>query len=108
MAPGPCSGSSTPPPSIRRPLRSSGRAPSASAGRWAWCGLRLHLADPEAPRPEPDFTQPGYAAFVRATGAAWAAADAAAGTDPEEAKAAAERCIAAYTALPPDEGENEG
>ena len=68
-------------------------------------GLRLHLADPEAPRPDPDYTDPGYAAFVRATGTAWAAADAAAGTDPEGANAAAERCIAAYTALPPEEGE---
>jgi uncharacterized protein YndB with AHSA1/START domain len=67
-------------------------------------GLRLHLADPEAPRPDPDYTDPGYSAFVRASGTAWAEADAAAGTDPEEAKAAAERCIAAYTALPPDEG----
>ena len=42
---------------------------------------------------------------MRATGTAWAAADAAAGTDTEEANAAAERCIAAYTALPPEEGE---
>jgi uncharacterized protein YndB with AHSA1/START domain len=71
-------------------------------------GLRLHLADPAAPRPDPDYTHPGYAAFVRATGTAWAAADAAAGTEPGEANAAAERCIAAYTALPPDEGDNEG
>ena len=38
------------------------------------------------------------------SGTAWAEADAAAGTDPEQARAAAERCIAAYTALPPDEG----
>ena len=68
-------------------------------------GLRLHLADPEAPRPDPDYTDPGYAAFVRATGTAWAAADVAAGTDPEEANAAAERCIAAYTALPLEESE---
>ena len=67
-------------------------------------GLRLHLADPEAPRPDPDYTDPGYSAFVRASGTAWAEADAAAGTDPEQASAAAERCIAAYTALPPDEG----
>ena len=68
-------------------------------------GLRLHLADPAAPRPDPDYTDPGYSAFVRASGTAWAEADAAAGTDPEQAKAAAERCIAAYTALPPDEGQ---
>jgi uncharacterized protein YndB with AHSA1/START domain len=69
-------------------------------------GLRLHLADPEAPRPDPDYTHPGYAAFVRATGTAWAVADAAAGTDPDEADAAAERCIGAYTALPPEESES--
>ncbi len=68
-------------------------------------GLRLHLADPEAPRPDPDYTDPGYAAYVRATGTAWAAADAAAGTDADEANSAAERCIAAYTALPPAEGD---
>lgn len=67
-------------------------------------GLRLHLADPEAPRPDPDYTDPGYSAFVHASGTAWAETDAAAGTDPEQANAAAERCIAAYTALPPDEG----
>ena len=67
-------------------------------------GLRLHLADPEAPRPDPDYRDPAYPAFVRASGSAWARADAAAGTDPERADAAAERCIAAYTALPPDEG----
>ncbi len=66
-------------------------------------GLRLHLADPQAPRPEPDYTDPAYPAFVRAAGAAWADVDAAAGTDPEQAKAAAERCVAAYTALPPDQ-----
>ena len=51
-------------------------------------GLRLHLTDPAAPRPDPDYTDPGYPAFVRASGAAWAGADAAAGTDPEQANAA--------------------
>jgi hypothetical protein len=37
---------------------------------------------------------------VRSSGEAWAAADAAGGTDPDDARAAAERCIAAYTAPP--------
>ena len=36
-------------------------------------------------RPDPDYTDPGYAAFVHASGTAWAETDAAAGTDPEQA-----------------------
>jgi uncharacterized protein YndB with AHSA1/START domain len=63
-------------------------------------GLLLHLADPEWRSAEPDYTDPGYPVFVRSRGEAWAAADAAAGTEPEQARAAAERCIAAYTAPP--------
>ena len=63
-------------------------------------GLRIHLADPDWPGAEPDFADPGYPVFVRGSGEAWAVADAASGTDAEEARAAAERCIAAYTAPP--------
>jgi uncharacterized protein YndB with AHSA1/START domain len=63
-------------------------------------GLRLHLADPAFDAGEPDYSDPGYPTYVRSTGEAWAAADAAAGTDPEQAGAASERCIAAYTAPP--------
>jgi len=70
-------------------------------------GLRIHLADPEWPGAEPDFADPGYAVFVRSSGDAWAEADAAAGTDAEQARAAAERCIAAYTA-PPAAPSEEG
>ena len=70
-------------------------------------GLRLHLADPGWPGAEPDYADPGYPAFVRTSGAAWAEADAAAGTDPEQARAAAERCIAAYTA-PPEAPAEDG
>jgi uncharacterized protein YndB with AHSA1/START domain len=68
-------------------------------------GLGMHLAAPEAPRPDPDFTEPGYAAFVTRSGQAWAAADAASGTPPERAREAAETCIAAYTA-PPESSES--
>lgn len=34
--------------------------------------------------------------FTRESGAAWCAADIAGGTDPEQARAASARCIAAY------------
>lgn len=63
-------------------------------------GLGLHLAAPDAPRPDPDFSDPGYAAFVTRSGAAWSDAEVASGADPDQARAAAERCVAAYTALP--------
>jgi uncharacterized protein YndB with AHSA1/START domain len=63
-------------------------------------GLRLHLADPDFTPGEPDYTDPGYPAFVRASGDAWAEADITSGTDPAQARAAAERCFAAYTTLP--------
>lgn len=71
-------------------------------------GLRMNLAAPDADPGEPDFRHPAYADFVRRAGAAWAEADAAAGTDPETARAAADRCVAAYTELPPEEGADEG
>jgi uncharacterized protein YndB with AHSA1/START domain len=70
-------------------------------------GLRLHLGDPGFHPGEPDWTDPSYPRFVRASGRSWAEADAAAGTDPAQAQAAAERCIAAYTAppeAPPEQG----
>ncbi len=82
--------------------KSSEFGPGAVGIGWemALGGLRIHLADPEWMGAEPDVTDPGYPAFVRRSGEAWAGADAAAGTDPEQARAAAERCIAAYTAPP--------
>jgi uncharacterized protein YndB with AHSA1/START domain len=63
-------------------------------------GLTKHLADPEWAPGTPDWTDPGYPTFVRESGTGWAAAAVAAGEDPEQAGAAAERCFAAYTTLP--------
>lgn len=62
-------------------------------------GLAMHLATPDAPRPDP--AEPAMAAalaqYLPASSDAWADASIAAGTDPEEARAAAARCLAAYT-----------
>jgi len=66
----------------------------------AFGGLTKHLADPGYAPGEPDWTDPAHPAFVRASGQGWEAADVAAGADPEQARAAAERCFAAYTTLP--------
>lgn len=66
----------------------------------AFGGLSKHLADPGFAPGEPDWTDPGYPAFVRESGEGWEAADVAAGADPEQARAAAQRCVAAYTTLP--------
>lgn len=65
-------------------------------------GLRLHLLDPDFSNADPDYADPGYPALVRRSGDAWAEASIAAGTDPDQARAASERCIAAYTAPPPE------
>ncbi len=58
-------------------------------------GLAEHLVDPTVvPREEvPDLSD-----YMHGSSAAWGEASIAAGTDPEEARAAAERCAAAYTA----------
>jgi uncharacterized protein YndB with AHSA1/START domain len=64
-------------------------------------GLALHLADPTAARvtePLPD----DLAELMRRSSAAWGEASIAAGTDAASARAAAERCAAAYTARPED------
>lgn len=66
-------------------------------------GLAMNLADPGQPSGEPDYRLPAYAAFVRRAGAAWGEADAASGADVDEARAAAGRCVAAYTQLPPED-----
>ena len=70
-------------------------------------GSGLHLADPAAPRPDPDElpTRATPASRARLGHRRGPRPIAAAGTDPEQAHAAAERCIAAYTALAPDEGQ---
>jgi uncharacterized protein YndB with AHSA1/START domain len=56
-------------------------------------GLAEHLVDPTVvPREQvPDLSD-----YMRDSSAAWGEASIAAGTDPEEARAAAERCTAAY------------
>jgi uncharacterized protein YndB with AHSA1/START domain len=62
-------------------------------------GLAEHLAAPEAPRPDPEQV-PGLSDIMTGSSAAWGEADAAFGTDPEQARAAAARCLAAYTGQP--------
>jgi uncharacterized protein YndB with AHSA1/START domain len=65
-------------------------------------GLAEHLAAPDAPRPDP--TDPALMGplveFMTGCSDRWREASVAAGTDPGEASAAAERCLAAYTAPP--------
>jgi uncharacterized protein YndB with AHSA1/START domain len=64
-------------------------------------GLAQHFDDPTAVLRELEANQPpALLEFMTASGRAWGVADAAAGTDPEEARAAAERCVAAYTGAP--------
>jgi uncharacterized protein YndB with AHSA1/START domain len=64
-------------------------------------GLELHVEKPDAPRDHEAieaWTQSvDGKAFMRASGEAWGAAHAATGEEPEEARAKAERTIAAYT-----------
>jgi len=65
-------------------------------------GLGEHLAAPGWSRPETPDEMPDLSGFMSASSAAWGEADAAFGTDPEQARAAAARCLAAYTAAPDD------
>ena len=58
-------------------------------------GLAEHLAAPDAPRPEGD-DLPDLRDYMASSGTAWAGARIAAGDAPDEARAAAERCLAAY------------
>jgi uncharacterized protein YndB with AHSA1/START domain len=64
-------------------------------------GLSLHLPNPSAPLDrsavEAWTTSDGGKAFMRASGDAWAEADAAAGTAVEDARAKAARTLAFYT-----------
>jgi uncharacterized protein YndB with AHSA1/START domain len=64
-------------------------------------GLELHLANPAASRDheaiEAWTKSADGKAFMRGSGEAWGAAHAASGADPEQARAQAERTIAAYT-----------
>ena len=60
-------------------------------------GLGEHLADPTVvPREQVPTSE--LADYMRDSSTAWGEASIAAGTDPDEARAAAERCAAAYTA----------
>ncbi|WP_435771526.1 SRPBCC family protein [Nocardioides sp. SYSU DS0651] len=69
----------------------------------ALMGMAEHLAAPSAPRPAPE-ELPDLTDYLRASSTAWAEADVAAGTDPDQAQAAADRCFAAYTGAPEDAG----
>lgn len=64
-------------------------------------GLEQHLAKPDAKLDPAEAEAWGTSdegkAFIRASGEAWGEADAAAGEDPAEARARAERTIAFYT-----------
>ena len=66
----------------RRSGTSSAPARSASAGTWRSAGCGSTSPSRSRPGAEPDSADPGYPVFVRDSGAAWAEADAAAGTDP--------------------------
>jgi len=64
-------------------------------------GLERHLRDPAAPRDQKSveawLVSADGKAFMRASGEAWGDAHAASGEDADEARAKAERTIAAYT-----------
>lgn len=64
-------------------------------------GLERHLLDPAAPRDQKAIdvwvASTEGKAFMRASGEAWGEAHAASGENPDEARAKAERTIAAYT-----------
>lgn len=75
--------------------------PGAAGVGWEMglLGLALHLAQPDAPKPdEAAFAaSPDGKAFVTASNEGWEQAAVAAGTDPEAAHAAATRTTAFYT-----------
>jgi len=64
-------------------------------------GLARHFDDPALVLRELEANQPPeLIEYMTVSGHAWGEADVASGTDPEEARAAAARCVAAYTAAP--------
>ncbi len=68
-------------------------------------GLAGHLGAPGVPTPDRAdewYATDGYREFGRGSSDAWCAAHAASGADPEQARAAADRTTAAYTAVPED------
>lgn len=63
-------------------------------------GLALHIAEPGSKLEEDTFsTSPEGSAYMTGSGRAWAEADIAAGEDPDQAHAAADRTIAFYTGV---------
>jgi uncharacterized protein YndB with AHSA1/START domain len=60
-------------------------------------GVAEHLADPGFTPPPPGVVDEDHVDYMTTSSAAWGAEDAASGTDPAQAAAAAERCLAAYT-----------
>ncbi|WP_108252808.1 SRPBCC domain-containing protein [Planctomonas deserti] len=86
--------------------------PSAVGIGWdlGLLGLGMHLASGESVDPDlaANFlTWPEGIAFARASASGWADAAAADGDDPLQAREAAERTVAAYTAVPETESEPE-
>ena len=75
--------------------------PGAAGVGWemSFLGLALHLAQPNAPRPdEAAFAiSPDGKAFITGSSEGWERAAVAAGTEPEAARAAARRTTAFYT-----------
>ena len=75
--------------------------PGASGIGWeaGLLGLAMHLADPDAAKPDPaEFAAAADGkAFMAGSGEAWGEAAIAAGTDPAAAQAAARRTTAFYT-----------
>ena len=65
-------------------------------------GLALHLSAPEAEKMDPMSPEalPAMIEHTQGSAAAWVEADIAFGTSPDQARAAGERCVAAYTAFP--------
>lgn len=72
--------------------------PGATGIGWelALLGLGEHLRDPAAPRPEPE-DLPDLEGFMASASEGWYAASVAAGTEPDAARGAADRCLAFYT-----------
>lgn len=78
--------------------------PGATGVGWelGLLGLALHLADPDAPKPDEvafAMSQDGKA-FIRRSGEGWGQAAVASGEDPDAARAAAGRTVAFYTGEP--------
>ena len=80
--------------------------PGAAGVGWelGLLGLALHLADPDAPKPdEAAFAaSPDGNALIRGSSDGWRQAAVAAGEEPDAARAAARRTAAFYTGEPPD------